>query len=173
MSNPIEKTVAKGAGKLAAVKARGKGLRGVFTKLSEQHSEVSSLLARLHTMSDATKKRELWLDVRRQLLSHERAEIAVVYPALMLIDEANGIVSQHALEAGRIELAISELDRVSVEAPAWKPALDRLAGMVTGHASEEETELFPRAQSLLGEENAAALEAAFTEAQAREAAEIR
>ncbi len=172
MSNQLEKTVAKGIGKFAAVKARGKGLRGVFTKLSEQHSEALSLLSRLQTMSDATKKRELWLDVRRQLLSHERAEIAVVYPALMLIDEANGIVSQHALEAGRIELAISELDFVSVEAPAWKPALARLAGMVKGHASEEETELFPRAQILLGEENSAALEAAFTEAQAREAAEI-
>ena len=52
MPNPIEKMAAKGAGKVAAIGARAKGLTGVFNTLAEQHHEAAVLLKRAEGVDD-------------------------------------------------------------------------------------------------------------------------
>ncbi|TMQ13574.1 MAG: hypothetical protein E6J90_28220 [Deltaproteobacteria bacterium] len=72
--------ISKGAGKVKGVKARLDGLVGVFKTLAEQHGEVKVLLKRLQDKPE--KKPELWPEIRRELLSHERGELRVVYRKL-------------------------------------------------------------------------------------------
>src|ERR1043165_6078223 len=80
MPNRMDQMTSKGAGVMKGIKARLDGLTGVFRTLAEQHGEVSTLLKRPQDKRE--KKAELWPEIRRELLSHERGEVRVVYPVL-------------------------------------------------------------------------------------------
>lgn len=173
MPNPIEKVAAKGAAKVAAVGARAKGLTGVFNKLAEQHEEVAMLLKRAESSDDPEKRADLWATIRRELLSHERAELNTVYPALKKQAATRDIPQHHNEEVPELEAAIREVDLAGFDSPNWKPLIQRLSALVKHHAMEEENEFFPRAEEALGKEAAAELEGRFLDAKKRAADAIR
>jgi hemerythrin superfamily protein len=176
MPNPLETVAAKTAAKAANVGARAKGLTGVFAKLAEQHQEVSVLLKRAAGVDDVQKRRELWATLRRELLSHERGERQVVYPALEdLEDLANlqDIVQRHAEEADTLEAAIIEIDIAGCSSPNWPSHMQRLIALVQKHVDEEEDDFFPRAQEALGKDVARDLEDPFMAAKERQMESIQ
>ena len=167
MPNPIDQLVTKTAGKVGAIAARTKGLTGVFNKLAEQHMEASAMLARLKTVDDIAKRQDVWAAVRRELLAHERAEIATVYPVIEQHEATRDIAERHGLQADTLEAAIGEIDIVGCGSPNFKPLLERLITLVTHHVEEEENEFFPRAEEALGKEGAHDLEGPFMAARER------
>ena len=173
MPNPIENVMAKGAGKVAAVEARAKGLKGVFTKLAEQHREAATLLARADSTTDIDKRRDLWTEIKKQLVSHERAELAEIYPVLAGYDQTREIARLHDAEAQTLESTIMQLDAMTFETPAWKTTLEKLTALVKQHAEQEENDFFPRAQKTIGDEASRQLEDLFLKAQKRAMADIR
>jgi hemerythrin superfamily protein len=168
MPNHIENVIAKGAGKVAGVEARAKGLKGVFTKLAEQHREAATLLSRAQSTTDIEKRRDFWREIKKQLVSHERAELSEIYPTLSAYDTTRDIVGRHAQEANVLESTIHQIDAITFDSPAWKTALERLMGLVKQHVAEEEDEFFPRALEALGDEAAKQLEEPFMRAKQRE-----
>jgi hypothetical protein len=168
MPNSIENVIAKGAGKVAAIEARAKGLKGVFTKLAEQHREAATLLGRAESSTDLEKRRDLWREIKKQLVSHERAELTEIYPLLSAYDSTREIAARHAQEANALEAMIQQIDAMTFDSPAWKPSLERLSALVKQHVAEEEGEFFPRAQAALGDEAAKQLEEPFMRAKQRE-----
>jgi hypothetical protein len=165
MNNPLEQVKAKVAGISGAVEARVKGLKGVFTKLAEQHHEVASLLSAAESTEDFTKRAELWHQIRRELVAHEQAELVSVYPILEDYEITRDIVRRHTEDAGELEAAVRELDGIGFQAEAWLPALQRLTALVKAHAELEEEQFFPRAQEALGDDAARELETSFARAQ--------
>jgi hemerythrin superfamily protein len=172
MPNPIEKMAAKGAGKIAAVEARAKGLTGVFNKLAEQHKQAAVLLKRAANTDDPAQREELWREIRRELLSHERGELNAVYPALKQEPATRDIAREHNAEVPELEAAIAQIDRAGFTSSEWKPLVQQLTALVTEHANEEENVFFPRAQEALGKEKAAKLEEPFIAAKKRAADSI-
>lgn len=164
MPNTIENAVAKVAGKAAAVDARFRGLKGVFTKLAEQHHEVNVLLLSAESATDVTKRRSLWETIRKQLLSHEQAELRELYPVLEAYPALRDIVRRHASEASELEMLIRRLDGIGVSADEWLPTLSQLKASVTAHAEEEERVFFPQSQQVIGEHASALLEQPFLQA---------
>jgi hypothetical protein len=164
MANPVEHVKAKVAGMAGAVEARMKGLKGVFGTLAEQHHEVSSLLSTAEDTEDYTKRAELWTDIRRELISHEQAELMQVYPVVAEYEIAKDISLRHNEEAAELEAAVREVDGIGFQSDAWLPALQRLIARVEAHVELEEEEFFPRAQDAMGEEAARELEAPFLRA---------
>jgi hemerythrin superfamily protein len=169
MPNPIEKIAAKGAGKAAAVGARAKGLTGVFNKLAEQHKEAAVLLKRAEGVDDPAKREDLWRTIRRELLSHERAELSTVYPALKQDAAVSDIPAHHNQEVPELEAAIAAVDAAGFDSPSWKTRVGQLRALVEQHAKEEENELFPRAEEALGKQASAELEDRFMAAKERAA----
>jgi hemerythrin HHE cation binding domain-containing protein len=167
MPNPVENIVAKGAAKAAAVGARAKGLTGVFNKLAEQHKEAAILLQRAGSTDDLAKRQDLWMTLRRELLSHERGEASVVYPALAGHAATRSIAQQHDAEVPTLEATIAEIDVVGCESRDWASLIARLTKLIEHHADEEENEFFPRAIEALGKDAAAALEGPFMDAKKR------
>ncbi|HEV8547396.1 MAG TPA: hemerythrin domain-containing protein [Polyangiaceae bacterium] len=165
MPNPIQNVVAKVAGKTANVEARLKGLKGVFAKLAEQHHEAGALLKSAEGSNDFTKRRELWQEVRKALVSHEQGELLELYPVLEGYDATREIARRHADHAGELEALIREVDSIGVQSDAWRPAIGRLIAKVQEHVEREETDFFPRAQEALGEEAVKQLEKPFLRAQ--------
>jgi hemerythrin-like domain-containing protein len=144
----------------------------VFTKLAEQHREAASLLSRADSTTDVAKRRDLWRELKKQLISHERAELSEIYPLLASYQATRDIVRRHATEAATLESTIMQLDAMNFDTPAWKPTLEKLIALVKRHVAEEESEFFPRAQETLGDDAAKELEETFLRAQQREMTEI-
>jgi len=165
--NPIEKVAAKMAGKTANVEARFKGLKGVFAKLAEQHHEAGALLASAEKALDPTKRSDLWRQIRKELLSHEQAELLEIYPVLEGYAATRDIARTHAEQAGELEELIRLVDSIAVQSVAWRPAVQGLIVRIEAHVAEEEQQFFPQAQHALGDERVKKLEQPFLTAQAR------
>ncbi len=146
MSIRMDSIIAKGAGVMKGVKARFEGKVGVFMTLSEQHAEAKVLMKRLQ--DDPDKKVELWPEIRRAILSHERAEMRDVYPLLLQHQETRALAEHHDEEAGDIERLIGKIDAADGN---WQVIFDELVSAVIHHAEEEERTIFPMAQKVLGE----------------------
>jgi hypothetical protein len=76
MPSRIDSMLSHGLGKVKEVKARLTGLVGVFATLAEQHGEVAALLQSARRSDE--KFAELWPTIRRELISHEHAELREV-----------------------------------------------------------------------------------------------
>lgn len=140
-------------------------LAGVFETLVAQHRVILDSLRRASASSSAARREALWADARRELLSHERAEELAVYATLEGHDAAQTLLDQHGDQEVELELAIAELDATDVTSSDWIEQLTTLMAMLEEHIRDEETEFFPRAQELLGENSARELEDPFRAAQ--------
>lgn len=172
MPNTVENVVAKAVGKSAALEARLKGLKGVFTKLTEQHHEVSSLLKRAESTDDFTTRASLWREIRKELVSHEQGELLEIYPALSEVESVREIAAAHANDAAELEACIREVDAIAFQSEDWKVALRRLIEKVTEHVELEERDFFPRAQHAIGAEAAVQLLEPFERAKAMAASRL-
>jgi len=157
MSNPVESAASKVMGAAKDVKATFKGLTGVFKHLMEEHGKVAALLKRVNGSSDEKVRAELYPTIRKELLAHEKGEVDAVYPVLAQFAETRGIAAQHDSEASELKAAIAAVDALAFNDPSWGPEFERLVKLVERHVAEEESDFFPKAQDVLGENEAKAL----------------
>lgn len=154
MPNTVEKVASGLMGAAKDVKAGFKGLTGVFMHLMEEHGKVGALIKRVSKSSDEAVRSKLYSTIRTELLGHERGELKVVYPALAEYPETAAIAAAHAHHASEIEAAIADLDALSFNSPSWATAFERLEKLVDEHVEQEESNYFPAAQRVLGDERA-------------------
>jgi hemerythrin superfamily protein len=150
---------------LLASATAGRPLTGVFATLVDQHREVLELLRHAGTAPDATRRQERWVEARRRLLSHERAEASVVYAALEGFDAVDTFLQQHTQQALELETAVQDLDASDAESDLWIERLRDVLALLDDHVRDEETDFFQRAQRLLGENTARDLDDRFASAQ--------
>src|ERR1700753_193722 len=110
MGNPISQVEAKTMGTAHAVKAGFNGLRGVCLHLAEEHGEVGALMKRVSKSTDAEVRRELYPQIRADLLAHEHGELSEVYSVLSQHEGTRDIAQAHNREAKQLESAIHALD---------------------------------------------------------------
>lgn len=159
MPNPIDQVISKGAGLAHQIKAQLDGLTGVFKAAAEQHGEAGALLKR--AKADVDKRAELWPTIRAALKAHEQAELREVYPVLSQFAELGPYVRQHDVEAHRLSDTIDQMDLLPPKSAAFEGMLDRLIGLVEAHVAEEEKNIFPTSQNVIGEARAKELESVF------------
>jgi len=155
----MDHLVAKTKGAVKSVKAHAEGLTGVFATLAKQHGEAGSLLHAV--IEDHTKREELWPQIRDALLSHERAEMRVLYPELRMHDPLRAMANRHDAEASELERMIHDLDEVEMTSDTFGNLFERLADTVTRHARDEEQDIFPQAQRVIGKDRAKDLDPKF------------
>lgn len=159
MPSRMDSILSHGMGKVKAAKARLSGLVGVFKTLAEQHGEVTALLERAKASDE--KFSQLWPTIRRELLSHEQAEMREVYPMLRTRDATRALADHHDAEARELEQLIASVDELAFGSSAQREMFQRLLDKVVHHAREEENDMFPKAQHAIGKDQTEALEARF------------
>jgi hypothetical protein len=164
MPNTIEQLSVKAHGTLQAVKAGFNGLRGVFLHLAEEHGEVTAMMKQVTKSQDARVRSEHYAKIRIELLSHERAERAEVYPSLAQYESTRELVLLHEREAAQLESAIRAVDVWDPASDAWSSAFERLLVLVEQHVEEEEKHFFPKAQAALGDAAAETLRTRYASA---------
>jgi hypothetical protein len=167
MPNAVERAASGLMGAAKDVKAGIKGLSGVFMHLMEEHGKVSALIKRVSATTDLEVRAKLYPTIRTELLDHEKGELQAVYPALAEFPETAAIASAHAHHASELEAAIVELDALALNSSSWSSAFERMAKLVEQHVALEESEYFPVAQKMLGDERAKALLPEFEAAKKR------
>lgn len=168
MANRMDSIISHGMAEVKGLKARLSGLVGVFRTLAEQHGEVTALINRVR--GNAHKRAELWPKIRVELLSHERGEVRELYPVLRAHAELRDLADHHDEEARDLEQQISVLDTTDLSSDAWRAGFDHLAELVSAHAKEEENEIFPAAQHVIGADRAKELGRSFLAAKQQIAA---
>jgi hypothetical protein len=165
MANPIDIVVAKARGFEKSMEAHRDGLLGVFQTLAKQHGEAAALIDRVR--NDAGKRESLWPVIRLALITHERAELEAVYPALEVVAGLRTYVELHAIEANDLENRIMQLEGSLFGGETWMSQFDELGEAVVAHAMEEEHEIFPAALAVIGENSAKQLDDRFKAAHKR------
>jgi Hemerythrin HHE cation binding domain len=165
MANPIDIVASKARGLVKSMEAHHNGLVGVFQTLAKQHGEAASLIERVR--DDAGKAESLWPAIEIALVSHEHAELEVVYPVLDVLPSLKPLVERHAHEARELDDMIARLDRTPLASDEWMSLFDALGDAVASHAMEEEHEIFPIALAELGDDRAKQLDDRFKAAQKR------
>jgi hemerythrin superfamily protein len=140
-------------------------LAGVFKTLAEQHRRVLQLLGEASSIEGTSARQERWADARRRLLSHEKAEIQVVYARLQDAQGASSTIEQHSQQASELETAIQELDATDAASDLWIERLRDIIAMLADHVRDEELDFFPQAQRLIGENLAHELDEPFISAE--------
>jgi len=152
MPNRIEKVASEAMGTVKTVKAKVENFSGIFKQLTREHGEVMALLLRVKVTSDPAVRRELFPQIRQELISHEVGELTVVYPVFREDERLAGYAEAHETEAGMLERMLERLSNMVYGDPQWAPAFAELAGTVERHAKEEENEYFPVAMRILGKD---------------------
>jgi hemerythrin superfamily protein len=159
MPNRMDSMLSHGMARVKAVKARLSGLVGVFKTLASEHGEVRVLLERAKTSDERFV--DLWPTIRRELISHEKAERRELYPVLRAHPETRSIADHHDAEADELDALIASVDALGVGTPELRATFQRLIDLVVHHAHEEESNFFPKAQEVIGKDRAELIEPKF------------
>jgi hemerythrin superfamily protein len=159
MPNRMDSILSTGAGKVKAFRARIAGLTGVWRTLAEQHGEVTVLMTRAKGSDE--KFTELWPTIKRELISHEKAEVREVFPTLRTSPITRAYADHHDAEANQLEYLIRTVDELAIGSQERRDTFQRLIDTVAHHAKEEENEIFPKAQEAFGKEVAERLDVSF------------
>lgn len=148
--------ISKGTGAMKGAGARLHGLVGVFKILSEQHREAVALLRRVKR--DPEQRAELWPKIRQELLSHENSELRELYPVLRAHDQTRALAERHEAEASQLSALIDRIHGAQMASAEWGRLFGQLVDQVEQHVREEEGEIFPKAQEIIGAARAREIE---------------
>jgi hemerythrin superfamily protein len=122
--------------------------------LKKQHKEVKSLFKKLEATDNVRMRRQLMMEVARNLESHATIEEEIFYPAVREVDsrKAEEMVLEAYEEHHVVKLLLAELPRVNPEDERFEAKMTVLSELVEHHVEEEEKEMFKLAQKLGREE---------------------
>lgn len=124
----------------------------IFEALRESHERQRTLYRQLvETSGDTPDRRDLFDQLKSELLAHELAEERHFYIPLMAHD-AGVDLSRHAIsEHHQLDELVESLEEADPASPTWLPLAKKLADKVEHHLTEEEHRFFQMAGKLLTE----------------------
>jgi hemerythrin superfamily protein len=142
------------------------GDTGIFATLQQEHGKVSALMSELaRTRADDDDRdgarRNLYAQIRSELVSHTAAEETTFYARLKAHPETSSLIDESIDEHQKVEDLLEELDRLQTDSLIFDSRFKDLMAAVEHHVEEEETELFPAARNVLTSEEVADLDEAF------------
>lgn len=135
----------------------------IYDVLKKDHEVLKGLLDRLvHSAdADADERKSLISEIRDELIPHARAEEAVLYNSLRLIDETKDLVMHGYTEHLEAETLLRSLQAMDAVDANWTSIARKLKDSIEHHVDEEEGKIFSAAQQVLAKEEAEAMAEAF------------
>ena len=142
----------------------------IYAVLKGEHKEVSLFFAALEASPAPIEaaKRSLFGKLRKELLSHARAEEATVYDPLQAKISDTAMLDEARAEHEEMEDMLEPPPAPDVADDTWMEKLRELKEAVDHHVEEEESETFKTMEKLFSEDEAKALANAFHEAKKKE-----
>lgn len=124
------------------------GIMEITTLLKEDHREVENLIAQLEGGAD----KDTFTKLKSSLELHTQIEEEIYYPALEGLDETDDLVSDAYQEHDEVDELLEEMSGTDVGSEEFQDLLQQLKDSINHHVKEEENELFPKSEKVLGAE---------------------
>lgn len=120
--------------------------------LKNDHKEAMGLIERLESIGGGEgaggSKDELFTKLKDALKLHTKEEEQVFYPALENLDETRDLIKESYEEHRKVDRLLAEMNPAARD---FADKLSELRGNIEAHVDEEEGEMFPKAERLLGQ----------------------
>jgi hemerythrin-like domain-containing protein len=120
--------------------------------LKQDHREAMGLFERLEGTDEASggggSKDELFDQLKGALTLHTKLEEQIFYPALENFDETRDLIKESYREHRKVDQLLAETNPAAGD---FTGKLSELRRNVEAHVDEEESEMFPKAERLLGQ----------------------
>lgn len=134
----------------------------LYIMLHEDHEKLKSLLEQLEETgetgeAEVGRRERLFAALFRELDAHTEAETRYFYSRLKPNDLARAMVVESLDDHKDMQRILGELEAMDKGAPEWTRKCRSLREEVEGHILREEQDLFPVAQKVIEEEEAAGI----------------
>ncbi len=125
--------------------------------LKKDHAKVKTLFEEFDSSGKASPEAaaRIFEECSRELMAHTAIEEEFFYPELSDYEETREIVAESIEEHHVVDVLIEEMRGLEPGDEAFTAKFEVLKENVLHHAEEEEQELFPHAERLLGKERLA------------------
>ncbi len=125
----------------------------IYNALEADHETQRKLCDDVKASEPGSDSRsQLWTTLRNELEAHASAEEQAFYATLMAHPKGTDD-TRHAIEEHQqMHEMIAKLDAMDQAADVWDSLFGKLAHKVVHHVDEEEAEFFPRAKTILSNE---------------------
>ncbi|HEY0657612.1 MAG TPA: hemerythrin domain-containing protein [Pyrinomonadaceae bacterium] len=118
--------------------------------LKEDHNKVDRLFQKVKADTEGEQHQELFQQIKQELEVHTHIEEKIFYPRLKEEAELEDIVLEGIEEHHQAKMFLRELDGLSDDSEKFEPKLKVLMEDITHHVQEEEGEMFPDVEKILG-----------------------
>jgi hypothetical protein len=118
--------------------------------LKQQHEEVKDLYARYGQTDDDDEKQALFEELADNLAAHAIIEERIFYPAAFAGEDLQEKLREAVEEHLAVKRVLSDLLAMLPDEESFDAKLKVLIEMVDHHVEEEEREILPKAEKLLG-----------------------
>lgn len=120
--------------------------------LKQQHDEVRELYSRYEQTDDDDEKQALFEELADNLAAHTLIEERIFYPAAYAGEELQSELREAVEEHLAVKRELSDLLSMMPDEDNFDAKLKVMMEMIDHHVEEEESEMFPKAEKLLGAE---------------------
>ena len=120
--------------------------------LMQDHKEASGMMDQLETADKGDRSaKETFLQLKDALTMHTQIEEQIFYPALRNFEETKDMVPEAFEEHQEVKDILEEMTSLNPGDDEFMDKLTELRDSVEHHVEEEETEMFPKAEKVLGQ----------------------
>jgi len=123
--------------------------------LKQDHQEAFSMMDQLETSDqDAAgmqSQMAVFNQLKQALTLHTKMEEQLLYPALQNNEETGDMISESYEEHQTVDEILSEMSGMAPSNDEFSGKLAELRENVEHHVEEEENEMFPKAERILGQ----------------------
>lgn len=116
--------------------------------LTSDHKDMIALIGQIKGAPDGSQRRDLADTLIAEVMRHAVAEEMYVYPAVEdHVPNGKEEVEHDKKEHGEIVKLMKRLEKAEASDPAFMELVQELESLLTHHASDEESEQFPKLRS--------------------------
>jgi hemerythrin-like domain-containing protein len=120
--------------------------------LIRDHEEAASMMDQLETADKGDRSaRDTFLQLKNALTLHTQVEEQVFYSALKNHEETSDMIPESLEEHREVDEILAEMSRLNPGNDDFMDKLTELRDSVEHHVEEEQNEMFPKAERILGE----------------------
>ncbi|HEY7912220.1 MAG TPA: hemerythrin domain-containing protein [Blastocatellia bacterium] len=121
--------------------------------LKSDHREAEGLMDQIETADKgAASSKALFNELKAALTLHTQIEEQVFYPALRNHEETRDLIEESVREHDEVDQLLAEMTAMSLRDDEFMDKLIELRESVSHHVEEEESEMFAKAEKILGRE---------------------
>lgn len=114
--------------------------------LKEDHREAENLISQL----EGEANYETFSRLKNALKAHTKIEEEIYYPALEEFEESEDLIDEAYQEHSDVDQLLEEMSSTGVSSEDFQDLLMQLKESINHHVQEEEEEIFPLSENLLG-----------------------